>query len=44
MEFNSGEFEGIHSMLIEALLENKLDSAVNLWFKDLKLISSRLLM
>lgn len=39
MEFSSSEFESIHSMLIEALLKEKLDSAVNLWFRDLKLIS-----
>ena len=39
MNFNSIDLDGIYSMLIEALLKENSQTAVNLWFGDLKLVS-----
>ena len=39
MNFNSVDLDGIYSMLIEMLLKENSQTAVNLWFGDLKLVS-----
>ena len=39
MNFNSVDLEGIRQMLIEMLLKENSQTAVNLWFGDLKLVS-----
>lgn len=39
MNFNSIDLDGIYSMLIEMLLKENSQTAVNLWFGDLKLVS-----
>ena len=39
MDFNSTDLEGIRSCIIEAFLKTHSDTAVNLWFGDIKLIS-----
>ena len=39
MNFNSVDLDGIYSMLIEMLLNENSQTAVNLWFGDLKLVS-----
>ena len=39
MDFNSVDLEGIRQMLIEMLLKENSQTAVNLWFGDLKLVS-----
>ncbi len=39
MNFNSIDLDGIYAMLIEMLLKDNSQTAVNLWFGDLKLVS-----
>lgn len=39
MDFNNIDLEGIRSCIIDAFLKTHSDTAVNLWFGDLKLIS-----
>ena len=39
MNFNSIDLDSIYSMLIEMLLKENSQTAVNLWFGDLKLVS-----
>lgn len=39
MDFSSNDLEGIRSCIIEAFLKTHSDTAVNLWFGDIKLIS-----
>ncbi len=39
MNFNSVDLDDIYSMLIEMLLKENSQTAVNLWFGDLKLVS-----
>lgn len=39
MNFNSIDLDGIYGMLIEMLLKENSQTAVNLWFGDLKLVS-----
>ena len=39
MNFNSIDLDGIYKMLIEELLKENSQTAVNLWFGDLKLVS-----
>ena len=39
MDFSSTDLEGIRSCIIEAFLKAHSDTAVSLWFGDIKLIS-----